>query len=170
MKEEKPVSSKSSVVFFPPFTVNVSACRPPAIAPFSSKSLHQRLHFYSPRWLKMWLCFSAKLHHAQTQKRFLCHIFACSEASNCRRSHVTSAIFIFFFFFSLLLIWRKVFIFIYQSLLPLRGKEKLQCLQYWVCVRVSGGCAAMLGVIMKRLKCDRRFLWLGIKTPSYLFK
>lgn len=64
---------------------------------------------------------------------------------------------------ALLLVWRKVFIFIYQSPLPLREKEKLQCLQHSVCVCASGGCAAMLGVIMKRLKRDRRFLWLGIK-------
>lgn len=37
------------------------------------------------------------------------------------------------------------------------------CVYMCTCACVSGGCGAMLEVIMKRLKCDRRFLWLGIK-------
>ena len=61
----------------------------------------------------------------------------------------------------------KVFIFIYQSLTPPRdGKIAVSAILsvcVCVCVCVSGGCGAMLGVIMKRLRCDRRFLWLGIK-------
>lgn len=111
--------------------------------------------------------------HTHFWKMFLCHIFACTEASNCQRPPVISAI---CFFPLLLLIWRKVFIFIYQSLLPQR-ERKLQCLQYSVCVCVYvhmcmcvRGLWSNAGGYYEETEMRQEIPLIGNKTPSYLFK
>lgn len=152
-------------MFFPAhcYSSNVSAYRPVAISCISRSPplwITVFLTFIPPQWLKMCVCFSAKLHHTQPlfHELFPPRIFTCTEASNCQRPPVTSAIFSFPPSSS----YEEKYLFSFIKASYLRGGENCSVCNT-PCTRMSGESAAMLGVIMKRLKCDRRFLWLGIK-------
>lgn len=117
------------------YSSNVSAHRPVAI----SCSPPLFLTFIPPQWLKMCVCFSAKLHHTQPlfHELFPPRIFTCSEASNCQRPPVTSAIFSFPPSSS----YEEKYLFSFIKASYLWGGRKLQCLQSSACAHVWGECS-----------------------------
>lgn len=119
----------------------------------------------SPKSLSTYLCFNLQS-YTEFDKVFLCHIFACIEASNCQRPPVTSAI---FFSPHLFLIWRKKYLFSFIKALYPWERKKLQCLRYPVCVCVRGMWSSAVGYY-EETPMRQEIPLIGNKTPSYLFK